>query len=128
MHESAVLFLGLKRLSHFRKECNVTSNAPVPYRPLGILKTLLETLGFEVTHCYEDLVFVENNAFLLRMEEKGEEVSLLFNAESDVDKRNAIAERFTTEGKIHNLVISCAGTYQLTAGEADGTLTLLFQE
>lgn len=106
----------------------MTSNAPVPYRPLGILKTLMETLGFEVTHCYEDLVFVEHNAFLLRMEKKGEEVSLLFNTESDVDKRDAIAARFTAEGKVHNLVISCAGTYQMTPSEADGTITLEFQE
>ena len=106
----------------------MTSNAPVPFRPLGILKNVMENLGFEVTHCYEDLVFVEHNAFLLRMEEKGEEVSLLFNTESDVEKRDEIINRFITEGKAHNLVISPAGTYQMTPNETDGTITLLFQE
>jgi len=106
----------------------VTSKAPIPYRPLGILKTLMESLGFEVTHCYEDLVFIEHNAFLLRMEEKGEEVSLLFNTESDVDKRDEIAELIKTVGKTHNLTISCSGTYQMTPNEVDGTINLEFLE
>jgi len=106
----------------------VTSNAPVPYRPLGLLKNLLEHLGFQVAYCYEDLVFVEHNAFLLRMEEKGEEVSLLFNSESDMDKREAIAAQFTTEGKAHNLIVSFPGTYKMVPNEADGTIALAFQE
>jgi len=100
----------------------------VPFRPLGILKTLMENLGFQVTHCYEDLVFIEHNAFLLRMEEKGEEVSLLFNTESDVDKRDEIAELLQTEGKTHNLVVSCSGIYQMTPNEIDGTINLEFLE
>ena len=106
----------------------MTNNEPVPFRPLGILKTLLEALGFEVTHCYEDLVFVEHNAFLLRMEAKGEEVSLLFNTESDVDKREEIEELLKSAGNAHKLVISCSGTYQMTAGEADGTINLEFTD
>lgn len=106
----------------------MTSNKPVPFRPLGILKNVVENLGVEVTHCYEDLVFVEHNAFLLRMEEKGEEVSLLFNTASDVAKRDEITSRFATEGRVHDLVICRAGTYQMTSNATDGTITLLFQE
>ncbi len=89
---------------------------------------VIEHLGFQVTHCYEDLVFIEHNAFLLRMEEQGEEVSLFFNSESDVDKRVEIAELFKTEGQAHQLVISSPGTYQMTPNEADGTIHLEFQE
>lgn len=100
----------------------------IPFRPLGILKNLMENLGFQVTHCYEDLVFIEHNAFMLRMEEKGENVSLLFNTESDVDKRDEIAALLKTEGKTHNLVISCSGTYQITPNETDGTINLEFLE
>lgn len=89
---------------------------------------VIESVGFQVTHCYEDLVFLEHNAFLFRMEEQGEEVSLFFNAESDADKREEIAELFKTEGKVHNLVISCPGTYQMTPDEADGTINIQFHE
>jgi hypothetical protein len=106
----------------------VTSNEPVPYRPLGILKTCLESLGFEITHCYEDLVFVEHNAFLLRMEANGPEVSLFFNTESDLDKRDEIELLIKDEGKLHKLVISRSGTYQMTADEADGTISIAFTD
>jgi hypothetical protein len=106
----------------------VTRKHPIPFRPLGILKTLIESLGFEVTHCYEDLIFMEHNAFLLRMEDRGEAVSLLFNTESDLDKRDEIADLLATAGKAHNLVISRAGTYRMTANAAEGTISLAFIE
>lgn len=106
----------------------MTSHAPVPFRPLGIVKMVLENLGFEVTHCYEDLVFIEHNAFLLRMEKKGEEISLLFNTESDIEKRVEIEELLQNSGKTHKLIISCTGTYTMIPNEADGTIHLEFQE
>ena len=106
----------------------MTSNEPIPFRPLGILKTLIEALGFVVTHCYEDLVFIKHNAFLLRMEEKGEDISLLFNSESDIDKRGEIAELLKNSGETHNLVIARAGTYTMIPNRSDGTINLEFQE
>ncbi len=90
---------------------------PIPYRPLGILKNVLDSLGFQVTHCYEDLVFVEHNAFLLRMEEKGEEVSLFFNTDSEADKRAGIAEALYSAGSRYRLAITTKGTYRLTPNE-----------
>lgn len=106
----------------------MTTTQSVPYRPLGILKTLMESLGFEVSHCYEDLVFLAHNAFLLRMEDKGEEVSLLFNIDSDPDKRHEITELIASEGKKHHLVISSPGTYRISANETDDTINLEFHE
>lgn len=106
----------------------MSTNDTVPFRPLGILKMVLENIGFEVTHCYEDLVFIEHNAFLLRMEEKGEDISLLFNSESDIDKRGEIAELLKKSGKTHDLVIAPVGTYTMIPNETDGTINLEFQE
>jgi hypothetical protein len=102
--------------------------APIPFRPLGVLKTLLEGLGHQVTHCYEDLVFIEHNAFLLRMEEKGEEVSLFFNCESESDKRAGIAETLARAGKHSRLTITRLGTYRLTPNATDNTVSLEFRE
>jgi hypothetical protein len=104
----------------------VTSNEPVPFRPLGILKMVLETLGFEVSHCYEDLIFVAQNVFLLRMEAKGEEVSLIFNTQSDFDRREEIEDLLKKACKTHDLVISCSGTYQMTTNATDGTINIEF--
>lgn len=106
----------------------MSQSQPIPYRPLGILKTVLESHGFQVTHCYEDLVFIEHNAFLLRMEEKGEEVSLFFNTDSEPEKRAGIADALHGAGNHYRLAISPRGTYRLTANEEDNSLDLEFRE
>ena len=51
----------------------------VPYRPLGLIMEAVELMGLEVTHAYEDLVFISHNAFLLRMGSEGQQVYLYFN-------------------------------------------------
>jgi hypothetical protein len=106
----------------------VTSNKQIPLRPLGILKTLLEGLSFEITHCYEDLIFIESNVFLLRMEAQGEDVSLFFNTDSEVEKRDEVGKMLRNTGKKQSLNISSSGTFQMTADEHDGTITLEFQD
>lgn len=100
----------------------------IPFRPLGILTAALENLGYQVTHCYEDLVFIEHNAFLLRMEEKGEKVSLFFNTDSEPDQRATIAEALTNAGRQHRLTITRLGTYRMTPNGGDNSLSLEFLE
>lgn len=106
----------------------MSDKQPIPYRPFGIIKTHLENLGFEVTHYYEDLIFTEHNAFLLRMEEKGEDVSLLFNIESDKEKHEEIATLLQTEGNTTGLNITPTGTYTMTANDEDATIDITFHE
>ena len=106
----------------------MTHITPIPFRPLGIIKTFLESLGHQVTHCYEDLIFVEHNAFLLRMEEKGEDVGLFFNCESEADQRPGIAATLISAGSHYRLNIRQQGTYRLTANETNSSLSLEFLE
>jgi len=106
----------------------MTLASPIPYRPLGIIKAFLESLGHQVTHCYEDLVFIEHNAFLLRMEEKGEDVGLFFNSESEPDKRAEITAALISNGKHFQLNIQRRTTYRLRANAEDESLTLEFLE
>ena len=98
----------------------------VPYRPLGLVKNLTENLGFVISHSYEDLIFIEHNAFLLRMEEVGEKVSIIFNDESDKDKRAGIAEAFRLEGIKHRLELSEQGTYKMKANETEDSIDIVF--
>lgn len=98
----------------------------VPYRPLGLIKNLTESLGFVISHTYEDLIFIEHNAFLLRMEEVGEKVSIIFNDESEKDKRAGITEAFHLEGIKHNLEVSEQGTYKMKANEAGDSFDIVF--
>jgi hypothetical protein len=106
----------------------VSTSEKIAYRPLGIISNCLAELGLEVTHCYEDLIFVQHNAFLLRMEKKGEDVSLFFNVDSDPAKREEIAASLRTQGSTHGLVVKEQGTYQLTEDEENNTIDIEFFE
>ena len=71
----------------------------IPYRPLAIVREIINAMGLEVTYAYEDLVHVEHNAFLLQMGESGEIVNLYFNTESLAEERDKITDRLCEEGQ-----------------------------
>jgi len=104
----------------------MSTTASVPYRPLGLIAECLESLGFQITHSYDDLIFVEHNAFLLQMGDKGQDVSLFFNVESNPESREEIAAMLKQRGKVHNLEITPQGRYELTSNEEDASLQLKF--
>ena len=101
---------------------------PVPYRPLGLIKELLEAQQFTITHCYEDLVFVEHNPFLLQMGDRGEEVFLIFNTDCKAESRELITHQLQTGGRAAGLSISTKGTYTMSPNEADNTIDITFIE
>lgn len=68
------------------------------------------------------------NGTMCRREERGEQVSLLFNEDSDKDKRDETTEFILKEGQTHNLFITRLGTYRLIPDETDNTLSLEFHE
>lgn len=106
----------------------MASSTPIPYRPLGIIKNLTETLGHEITHCYEDLIFMAHNAFLLRMEKTPEDVSILFNMECEAEKRVELSNAFIETAKNFGLNIIPAGTYSLKENKESNTIDIEFQE
>jgi hypothetical protein len=100
--------------------------AEIPYRPLGLIKQLLETHGFSVTHCYEDLVFIEHNAFLLQMGNKGADVSLVFNVDCTPDMKIKIEQALVAAGQESGLNIKAEGSYRLTPNPENDTLDIEF--
>ncbi|GAK51095.1 hypothetical protein U14_02337 [Candidatus Moduliflexus flocculans] len=86
----------------------------VPYRPLGYIREIVASLGLDVTYVYEDLVYVQHNAFLLQMGERGEDVFLYFNTESAPGERDAITEQLRKIGVTRQLQIQRKGTYTMT--------------
>jgi len=99
----------------------------IPPRPLGLVKELIDTTGLNITHVYEDLVFIEHNAFILQMGEKGEDLKIVFNTESEESKRPEIQEELTKRAATFGLQLTSGGTYSLIEGEGD-TLDIEFFE
>lgn len=98
-----------------------------PYRPLGLISSLVDEMNLNVTYAHEDLVFVEHNAFLLKMEDVGERVSLYFNEESDETKRNPVSESLTEKGAGKGLSIIERGTFSMKQKD-DKNLEIVFND
>lgn len=100
----------------------------VPFRPLGLIKEVIEAIGLGITHVFEDLVFIEHNAFFLQMGDRGEEVRLFFNTESTIELRDEIAWRLTEEGRKLGLLIERLGTFRVVQEEGSEHFQLEFLE
>lgn len=57
-------------------------------RPLGKVKELVESIGMGVSYAYEDLVFLEHNAFLLQFDDDNNE-SLLVHSNEEAESEEA---------------------------------------
>lgn len=103
--------------------------ARMPLRPLGIIQHLIESLGLDITYTYDDLVFIEYNAFLLEMSaEHGEEISIWFNEESTPANRQEILSRIKEAARSYGLLIERRGTYSLTARDESETVDIHFHD
>ncbi len=80
-----------------------------------------------MTHCYDDLIFIEHNAFLLQMGDEGEEVMVWFNTESEPDKRDEIFEALHQQGNLFGLQLIRKGEYALVPNEEEESLQIQFQ-
>jgi hypothetical protein len=98
----------------------------VPFRPLGLIKDVIEATGLTITHVFEDLVFIEHNAFFLQMGDRGEDVRLYFNTESQVDMREEIARQLAAEGRKRSLDIARMGTFRVAQDEGSEQFHLEF--
>jgi len=99
-----------------------------PLKPLGIIKEMLDGIGFEITYAYEDLIFFEHNAFLLQMGKTGEEVKLYFNTDSSIEKRVDITNLLKECGRQYRFMVDRKGTYSVLQNECHENFQLQFFE
>lgn len=86
---------------------------PVPYRPITRVQKVVESTGLSITYAFEDLVFIDQNAFLVQMKEKNDQIAIYFNVESDEKLRPEIMAKLVEAGREQELVIACEGTFTL---------------
>ena len=52
-------------------------------RKLGVVREIVESIGMEISHVYEDLVFLNHNGFLLRFTDKDNSICMHRNCEAE---------------------------------------------
>ena len=88
--------------------------------PLGLVMNMVQSMGLEVTYAYDDLVFVDHNAFLLQMDEDPQTINLYFNQDSDIAVRPSLAEELIHYGQENSLRVLEQGLFAIeqASGEA----------
>ncbi len=94
-------------------------------RPLGKVLQLLEELGHEVTYAYDDLVFVNDNDFLLQFENACPTLNLFFNQSCLKNNADNIEQSIIPAADKKGLSIVKKGTYTVTE-QADENLQIEF--
>lgn len=96
-------------------------------KPLGKVKNLVETIGMGVSHAYEDLVFLEHNAFLLQFGQDERTLIVHTNEEAAQDEIAESLAQLKKLAPLHDLAINRGTSYTLASGEKD-TIVIKFQE
>ncbi|VGO22410.1 hypothetical protein [Pontiella sulfatireligans] len=94
-------------------------------KPLGKITALLADLGLEVTYAYDDLVFVQECAFLLQFTDDPVQLNLFTNTECHPDEANSVAAEIVLEFDGAGFCVTPAGRYSLAEGP-ESTIELQF--
>ena len=94
-------------------------------KPLGKITALLADLGLEVTYAYDDLVFVQECAFLLQFTAEPTILKLFTNTECHPAEANTVASNIVLKFDKSGYTAEPAGKYTLSANE-DETIDLSF--
>ncbi|MFV0439130.1 MAG: hypothetical protein ACK5PS_17250 [Desulfopila sp.] len=108
-------------------EKTTVSPASIPLRPLGLVKNIVDQNGLDVTYVYEDLVFIEHNAFLLQMgAESGADLLVWFNTDSDPEAREEIFQGLAMAAQNNGMRARSGGTYTMASEEESDAFQLHF--
>jgi hypothetical protein len=94
-------------------------------RPLGKITTILADLGLEVTYAYDDLVFVQECAFLLQFMADPTELKLFINTECHPKVASEVAGNIVLKCDEAGFSVTPVGRYFLSPNE-DETLKVEF--
>jgi hypothetical protein len=96
-------------------------------RPMGKLMMVVESLELTVTYAYEDLVFVEHNAFLCRFDDNiPQNIFLYFSTDLIADEHQPLLARLQQEAKKQGLYFTYSGKYMMRQKEETEEFEILF--
>ena len=92
---------------------------------LGVVKEIIEEAGMGISYAYEDLVFLDHDAFLLQFTEESDKVLLHINTEANRDSLATQIADLKQRAEAKEMVFVDGKEYTLVQGEGE-QLTLAF--
>lgn len=88
-------------------------------KPLGMVKTVVESAGMGISYAYDDLVFLDHNAFLLQFTENDKEILIHANSEAAGEEIKDSVARLKNAAATQGLTFADGGLYTLTQLDAE---------
>lgn len=89
------------------------------------LMQLVEEMGLEVTYAYDNLVFIEHNAFLFQFS-KSTSLALYFNTDCPAEDMKSLEKKICSLGKNKKLSILRKGRFSMKQRENEENIDLAF--
>ncbi|MCX5869870.1 MAG: hypothetical protein NTY00_04390 [Deltaproteobacteria bacterium] len=86
-------------------------------KPLGIVTEIVESAGMGISYAYEDLVFLEHNAFLLEFTANDKELLVHTNSEAEESEVKDSIARLKNVAVAHGMTFTDGGLYTLTQAD-----------
>lgn len=96
-------------------------------KPLGVVKEIIEDAGMSISYAYEDLVFIEHNAFLLQFTDNNSKLLIHVNSDADASAIQGDIIRLKAEAAARYMIFQDGSKYTLNQGD-DENIRLEFLE
>jgi len=99
----------------------------VIFRPLGIAKEIVEEMGLSISFEYDDLLFIESNAFLIQFnDEKEKHFNIFLNKELSSSDGERLYQKIKDLSAIREIEVLHAGTFEIREKEGiEGELEII---
>ncbi|CAK8720595.1 hypothetical protein LDFHOB_10030 [Candidatus Electronema aureum] len=88
-------------------------------RKLGVVKDIVEAVGMSISHVYEDLIFLNHNAFLLQFTDENNTLLLHSNQEASKELLRETTAPIKAAAAENGMKFLDGGSYRLTQGSGE---------
>lgn len=102
-------------------------NTTQSFRALTPVKEFIEEMGFAISYAYEDLVFIDNNAFMVRFNDlKASSLFIHFCNDYSAEVKSNLKIRLLNISKRKGLFLEFKQDFEIAESSVEGEVELRF--
>ncbi len=96
-------------------------------KPLGLVTEIVESAGMGISYAYEDLAFLEHNAFLLEFTADNKELLIHTNSEAEASEIKDSIAKLINVAATYGMTFTDGGRYTLTPADDENIRIEFFE-
>ena len=97
-------------------------------KQLGVVTEIIESAGLSITYAYEDLVFLEHNAFLLQFTDENDKILIHINQDANKDAIQDAISIIRDTAKSYAMTFIDGSNYSLSQADDENLHIEFFPE